>query len=155
MRRLLYFSFVCGLLTVPLLASPTSYAAIDSNAKGGFQTGLEQTKDPLDTKQKCLDAGGKTFNAANQCLDDKGKPFTDVSVATSIQNAINILLYFAGIIAVIYVVIGGFRYVVSNGDSGAITKAKNTVIYALIGLAVAVMAYAIVNFVLDNIIVQP
>lgn len=153
MRRLLYFSFICGLLLSPILAGPTSYAAIDSNAKSGFNKGLNQTNN-LDTKQKCLDAGGKTFNAAKQCLDDNGNPFTGDSVATSIKKVINILLYIAGIIAVIYVVIAGFRYVTSNGDSGAITKAKNTVIYALIGLAVAVMAYAIVNFVLDNI-VQP
>lgn len=151
MRRLLCFSFICGLLLSPILASSTGYA-LDSKAEGGFKTGLNQTNN-LDTKKKCKDAGGK-FSASSQCLDDNGNPFTGDSVATSIKKVINILLYIAGIIAVIYVVIGGFRYVLSNGDSGAITKAKNTVIYALIGLAVAVMAYAIVNFVLDNI-VQP
>jgi multisubunit Na+/H+ antiporter MnhB subunit len=53
-----------------------------------------------------------------------------------------------GAIAVIMIVIGGIRYTLSNGESAAITGAKNTILYAVIGLVVALLAYAIVNFVL-------
>ena len=66
---------------------------------------------------------------------------------TLIKNVINILLYLVGIIAVIAIIIGGIRYVTSNGDSGATKSAKDTVLYAVIGLVVAILAFAIVNFV--------
>ena len=51
-------------------------------------------------------------------------------------------------IAVIKIVIGGIRYATSGGDSTQIQAAKNTILYAVVGLVVAIMAFAIVNFVL-------
>jgi hypothetical protein len=48
------------------------------------------------------------------------------------------------------IVIGGIRYTTSNGDSAGITSAKNTILYAVVGLIVALLAYAIVNFVLTS-----
>lgn len=69
------------------------------------------------------------------------------SAENLIKNVINILLYLVGIIAIIAIIIGGIRYVTSNGDSGAIKSAKDTVLYAVVGLVVAIMAFAIVNFV--------
>ena len=68
-----------------------------------------------------------------------------------LQNVINVMLYLAGAIAVIMVVVGGIRYITSDGDPGAAGKAKNTIIYALVGLVVAVLSYAIVNCVIDRI----
>ena len=56
-----------------------------------------------------------------------------------------------GAVAVIMIVIGGVRYTVSNGDSNAVTGAKNTIMYAIVGLVVAIIAYALVNFVVVNI----
>ncbi len=47
-------------------------------------------------------------------------------------------------------IIGGIRYTISGGDSTAVTSAKNTILYAVIGIIVALLAYAIVNFVLDS-----
>ena len=46
---------------------------------------------------------------------------------------------------------GGIRYVLSSGDSGAVQNAKNTIMYAIIGLVIAILAYAIVNFVIGSI----
>ncbi|MBR2710046.1 hypothetical protein IKF02_00210 [Candidatus Saccharibacteria bacterium] len=60
----------------------------------------------------------------------------------------NTILYIVGIIAVIMLIIGGIRYVVSGGDSKKVTDAKNTVLYAIIGLVICFMAFAIVNFVI-------
>jgi hypothetical protein len=65
----------------------------------------------------------------------------------SIKNVVNILLYILGAIAVIMIIIGGIRYATANGESGNIKSAKDTILYAVIGLIVAIMAYAIVNFV--------
>ncbi|MEO5690742.1 MAG: pilin [Candidatus Saccharimonadales bacterium] len=64
-----------------------------------------------------------------------------------IKNIVNILLYIIGAIAVLMIIIGGLRYVISGGDSSQTKGAKDTVLYAVIGLVIAVMSYAIVNFV--------
>jgi hypothetical protein len=62
----------------------------------------------------------------------------------------NVLLFILGAISVIMIIIGGLRYVVSGGNSTAVTAAKNTILYAIVGVIVALLAYAIVNFVLDS-----
>jgi Type IV secretion system pilin len=70
-----------------------------------------------------------------------------VSLGSRIGQVVNILLYILGSIAVLMIVIGGIRYTTSNGDSSQIKGAKDTIMYAVVGLVVAIMAYAIVNFV--------
>ena len=72
------------------------------------------------------------------------------SLTDSIKLVVNVLLFIAGTIAVIMIILGGIRYVLSNGDSSQITGAKNTVLYSVIGLVVALLAYAIVNFVVTQ-----
>ena len=61
----------------------------------------------------------------------------------------NTILYAVGIIAVIMLIWGGVRYIISGGDSKKVTDAKNTILYAILGLVVALLSYAIVNFVLN------
>lgn len=67
-----------------------------------------------------------------------------------IRVIVNMLLFLLGAVAVVMIVIGGFKYVTSNGDSASITSAKNTILYSVVGLVVAILAYAIVNFVVDT-----
>ena len=62
----------------------------------------------------------------------------------------NVMLFIIGAIAVIMLIIGGLRYTISGGDQAAITSAKNTILYAIVGIIVAILAYAIVNFVLGQ-----
>jgi hypothetical protein len=57
------------------------------------------------------------------------------------------LIYVIGAIAVIMLIIGGLRYVISQGDAAGVKQAKDTILYAVIGIVVAILAYAIVNFV--------
>lgn len=59
----------------------------------------------------------------------------------------NVALFVIGAVAVIMLIIGGVRYVVSAGDQAAVTGAKNTIMYAVIGIVVAFLSYAAVNFV--------
>jgi len=59
---------------------------------------------------------------------------------------VNILIFIVGAIAVLMLIIGGIRYVVSNGEQSAVTSAKNTILYAIIGIIVAFLAYGAVNF---------
>ena len=72
--------------------------------------------------------------------------FGDTGVFKQITNTI---LYIVGIIAVIMLIIGGIKYVISGGDSKKVTDAKNTVLYAIIGLIISLLAFAIVNFVIS------
>ena len=72
--------------------------------------------------------------------------FGDTGVFRQITNTI---LYIVGIVAVIMLIVGGIKYVVSGGDSKKVTDAKNTVLYAIIGLVVCFLAFAIVNFVIS------
>lgn len=67
-----------------------------------------------------------------------------------IKTIVNIMLFLLGAIAVIMIIIGGIRYATSNGDSSQTKAAKDTILYAVIGLVVAIMAYAIVNFIVGT-----
>lgn len=81
-------------------------------------------------------------NAQNtEFCKQKGKTADSV-----IQGIINFLLMLAAIISVIVIIVGGFRYSTSGGDANQVTAAKNTILYAVIGLVVSVFAWSIVNF---------
>ena len=92
------------------------------------------------------DAVGDAQQGVKDIGGDEGS--NDVPLATRIKTIVNILLFILGAVAVIMIIIGGLKYVLSNGDSSAMTSAKNTILYAVIGLVVAILAYAIVNFIL-------
>lgn len=64
----------------------------------------------------------------------------------------NVLLFVVGAISVIMIVIGGLRYVLSGGNSSNITTAKNTILYAIVGLIVSLLAYAMINFVITSFV---
>jgi len=95
-----------------------------------------------------IDGGADTNNKAGgvKCLfgtDSTGKPCV-------LTTVINFALYFIGAISVLMLIIGGVRYTISGGNDKAVAAAKNTILYAVIGVVVALLAYAIVNFVLGT-----
>lgn len=67
-------------------------------------------------------------------------------------NIAQTIVFITAAISVVMIVIGGFRYVVSNGDSNAMGSAKNTILYAIVGLVIAMVAQLIVTFVLTRFI---
>ena len=69
-----------------------------------------------------------------------------------ITTVLNVVIGIVGVISVIFIIIGGYMYATSAGDPGKTKKAKDTILYSVIGLAVALLSFAIVNFVLSNII---
>jgi Type IV secretion system pilin len=71
-------------------------------------------------------------------------------VSEVIRTAINVLSAIGAVIAIITVIIGGMRYITSGGDSNNVSSAKNTIIYALIGLLIIAFAQIIVQFVLER-----
>ena len=64
----------------------------------------------------------------------------------------NTILLIVGLISVIMLVYGGLRYILSGGDSKKVTDAKNTILYAIIGLIISLLAFAIVHFVLNSVV---
>ncbi len=68
------------------------------------------------------------------------------TVVAIINGVIGVL----GLVAVVVVIIGGVNYMTSAGDAGKVKKAKDTILYGLIGLVVCILAFAIVNFVIVN-----
>lgn len=83
--------------------------------------------------------------AGTPCQDNNGADFSGI-----IRNVINILSILVGAVSVIMLIVGGFRYVISNGDSNATKGAKDTIMYALIGLVIVLFAQVIVRFVWTN-----
>lgn len=122
-----------GLLIVPALALGVSMVApvlqpVDANAQ---------------TFNKSISDGAESA----QGKDQQSNLFGDGGI---FQTVTNVLLFIIGAVSVIMLIIGGIRYVVSGGDSGAVTSAKNTILYAIVGIVVALLAYALVNFVITS-----
>lgn len=90
---------------------------------------------------KGLDSA-KGDNVPDSLFDGNNAVFTTV---------VNALLFVIGAVSVIMLIWGGIRYTTSAGNSASVTSAKNTIMYAIIGIIIAFLAYAIVNWVLRSI----
>ena len=97
-------------------------------------------------------------HAAGNILADQCANSPDSSVCKNpgakpsdlISKIVSTLLFVVGALSVVMIIVGGIMYVTSNGDSGRITLAKNTLTYAIIGLVVAFLAFAVVQFVVTK-----
>ncbi len=118
------FSVLALVFTLSTLAPHTAHAAVDvfKSCSGSSDTAV------------CKATGDKLFGPN--------------SIWTKI---ISTLIFVTGSVSVLMIVIGGLRYAISAGDQGAINTAKNTILYAVVGLILSLMGYAIVNFVLSRI----
>jgi len=72
-----------------------------------------------------------------------------------VKTIVNILSIIAGIIAVIFIIIGGIKYITSSGEANNIKAAKDTIMYAIVGLIVVALAQVIVRFVLNKVTESP
>ena len=99
------------------------------------------------TASKCDACKGLTQVDASQDCATNGS-----GVSGIIKAIVSILSYIVGVAAVFMVILAGFKYVTSSGDSGRISSAKSTLVYALVGLAIAALAQVLVHFVLSNAI---
>lgn len=70
-------------------------------------------------------------------------------------KAADILLYLTGALAVLIIIFGGLRYVTSTGDAARVKSAKDTIVYGIIGVVVAILAYAVVKFITNNVVNPP
>ncbi|NTW61892.1 hypothetical protein HGB25_00530 [Candidatus Saccharibacteria bacterium] len=123
---------LAGILAIPMLAFGTVLVA------------------PITTSAACDASGG--IQAGADCAKGTGQSdslFGDDGIFKKITNT---ALYIIGAVSVLMLIYGGIRYTISGGDSANVTAAKNTIMYAVIGIIVALLAYAIVNFVLGALV---
>ena len=95
--------------------------------------------------QNPVEAGAEAARGTGQ----PGDLFGDGGVITTITNT---LLFVVGALAVIMIIVGGLRYATSGGNASSVTAAKNTIIYAIVGLIIAFLAFAAVNWVLSVLV---
>jgi len=126
-------SMLVGILMIPVLALGLNMSnlAVQPTTVAAAQDSIVQGAN---------DAKGK---------DQSTNLFGTGGIFTTITN---LALYLIGAVSVLMLIYGGIRYTISGGDSNAVTGAKNTILYAIVGIVIALLAYAIVNFVLTNLI---
>lgn len=110
------------------------------------QTAHAQTSPTVNTKGS-LNCGADIDLAKDNCSTTQAG---STGLADLIKKVINIFSAVVGSVAVIMIVIGGLRYIISGGDSNSVGGAKNTIIYALVGLVIVAIAQIIVKFVLER-----
>lgn len=96
---------------------------------------------------------GSTLSATStdQCDTASTTQTATDNVNNIIKTVINIFSLVVGVVSVIMIIIGGFRYITSGGESGSVSGAKNTIMYAIIGLVIVALAQVIVQFVLGKV----
>ncbi len=88
-------------------------------------------------------------NGSSSAPQDSAKAAGNLN--SSLANIINVLSIVVAIIAVIMIIVGGFRYVTSGGNQEAVSGAKRTIIYALVGLVIVALAQTLVKFVINRV----
>lgn len=121
---------LASFMLVPALVTSSAFAA-DANIDGSLCKGASLQLSAGETSDCTTDNAG-------QGLDKL------------ITNIVNIFSVIVGVVAVIMIIYGGFRYITSGGDSGNVTNAKNTILYALVGLVIVALSQFIVKFVLSK-----
>ncbi|MBQ3432909.1 hypothetical protein IJG22_01260 [Candidatus Saccharibacteria bacterium] len=91
-------------------------------------------------------------NATQVVKDAAGCNGNNNALPGIIINILNGIIAVSGLIAVIFIVVGGINYMTSAGEASKIEKAKKTILYSVIGLAICALSFAIVNYVIKNII---
>ncbi len=123
---------VCGVALTP---TPAFAAA---------STGDGLSKEPITAS-----ARSTAKDAISSGVQNAGGDSDGADISGAVGRIVNVMFFILGAVSVVMIIIGGIRYTTSNGDSNAVTSAKNTVLYAVVGLVIAILSYAIVRFILD------
>jgi len=105
--------------------------------------------DDAGTCKSCDVAEGISGALSEACSKGKGQSGQLFGTGGIVTTIINAMLFIVGILCVVMIIFGGIRYTTSTGDKGRVDAAKNTIIYAVVGLIVAIVAYALVNWVFN------
>jgi hypothetical protein len=109
---------------------------------------------PVMVSADCNNIGNKIAQGASQAsgtdINCSSTNVGESDIGKVAQGIVNIFSIIVGVVAVIMIIYGGFRYITSGGDSGSVGNAKNTLIYAIVGLIIVALAQLIVHFVLNQ-----
>jgi hypothetical protein len=129
-KRFVTTSAFSLMFAVPMLA-PVAVSAQTADIQNSVCTGAQLNTDPTTCEAATADAGS--------------------NVNGLIADVINIFSLVVGVVAVIMIIVGGFRYITSGGNDSNVSGAKNTILYAIIGLVIVALAQFIVRFVLSRV----
>lgn len=146
-----------------LVIAGGAFAAIkDCVGKDSAYPNLSVKKDEKDYPVKCVRVkegkdyttiygrtSGDCAQASSLASNPDGCNASDLN--TIIKTVINAIVFIVGMVAVVMIILGGVNYATSQGDPGKVKKGKDTILYGIIGLVIAILAFAIVNFVLGAI----
>lgn len=134
------------------MSTPTPQKVLRKVAEAGvyFGTFLPMTTYAADASN-CDPTQGSITDGAKCSQATQSQPDNLFGPNGVFQQVSNILIFLVGAISVIMLIFGGLRYVVSTGEKGRVEDAKNTILYAVIGIVVAILAYAIVGFVTGSL----
>ncbi len=122
MRKLFVtFGLLTGMLFAPLALPVTAAAAVNV---------FKDTCTASSTSPVCADTGSGT---------------------AAIDRVIDLIFYTVGIVAVIVIIVGGIKFITADGDASKIKGARETIMYAVIGLVVALLSYGIVGFIIGRL----
>ncbi|MDB5170444.1 MAG: rane protein [Candidatus Saccharibacteria bacterium] len=120
---------------------PVAVPAVASAAANGCSTNIAGQ----------IATGANEAAGSGGAINCTGGPDSATSGITNLaRSLVNIFSIIVGVAAVIMIIYGGFRYITSGGDSGSVGNAKNTLIYAIVGLIIVALAQVIVRFVLTS-----
>ncbi len=94
----------------------------------------------------CSGANQEAPGTTQQCETDSGTGVNGI-----VNTVITVFSWVVGVVSVIMIIVGGFKYVTSGGESNGVTSAKNTILYAIVGLIIVAVAQIVVRFVLSNV----
>ena len=136
-RILLLIATTCslGFIMAPTLAFAAPDCSNPADSSAAVLCGVTSTG----TEKKCTDKNAKGASLGGSCIDN------------TVNNVIDIFSVVVGLVAVIMIMVGGFKYVTSGGESAQVSSAKNTILYAVVGLIVVALAQIIVRYVLNHI----
>ncbi len=123
--------FVAGVLLLAVLPLTTGQPAF-----------ADCISDPTSAGCPCA------LNSSSAACKDLSKPD---GLSNTLKNATNTVLFIAGALAVIMIIYGAIRFMTAHGNEKQVESARLIVTYSVIGLIIAILAYALVNFVLSNL----
>ncbi|HET9098137.1 MAG TPA: pilin [Candidatus Saccharimonadales bacterium] len=135
-------SYVLSLIALITFAAPLAIP-VAAHAAGGTSGGCSNNITSGISSGATDAAGGSAVNCNSTTVGNN-------SVSTLASKVVNIFSIIVGAVAIIMLIYGGFRYITSGGESGRVSGAKNTIVYAIIGLIIVALAQLIVHFVLSQ-----
>lgn len=139
--KILLVGVLAAAIFAPVMVLVPSVAHAVSGASGAGS-------DSFNINQELCNGANNVSNGADCTTKEGGVQSTVQGV---VDKVINIFSWVVGIVSVIMIIYGGFRYITSGGDSAGVTSAKNTILFAIVGLVIVALAQIIVKFVIGTV----